>query len=102
MRTGRCSFIDFAPATAIRSAASAIHLDRFLSGYPADDVEVVYAAVAEHAAGDGHVLRRGRFRVECGRPDGVDPPECSAFDRLACRGDGGVVPALEADLHGNL
>ena len=45
------------------------------------------------------VRRRSAAPGQGGGPDGVDPAELAAVDRLLGRGDRGVVAALEPDLH---
>src|SRR4029453_1474095 len=58
--------------------AGGVDLDDLAAGYPPDAVEVVDAAVAEDAAGDGHIGRRWRRRVKGGRPHRVQPAELAA------------------------
>ena len=78
--------------------AGGVDLDDLAAGHPADDVEVVHAAVAEDAAGDGHIGRRRRRRVEGGGPYRVQPAELAAGHGRAGRLEGGVEAALVADL----
>jgi hypothetical protein len=78
--------------------AGGVDLGHLPAGHPADAVEVVHAAVAEDAAGDGHIGRRGRRRVQGGRPHRVQPAQLAAGHGGPGRREGGVEAALVADL----